>query len=328
MFPPCATIKNSRADLYPYMPKAVKAILIFAFFSSLAYGFRVPLANILSGLEAEYFPCRKTIAYSLGVFDERFGISKSDFFSDILAAERVWEDPAGRQLFIYSPDGDLKMNLVYDYRQEATVKLQGLGIVVNNTKASYDAVKAKYDELYASYIRDNSVFETRFAVLEERKKTYDAEVRYWNKRGDVPQDIYERLNNEKISIEEELGSINQLQANLNAQIEKINATVVVLNRLANSLNLNVARFNEVGGKNSGEFEEGSYRRGIDGQEINVYQFENKARLIRVLAHEFGHALGLNHVDDQKAIMYRLNQGTDAKTATADVLELKRACRIK
>lgn len=90
--------------------------------------------------------------------------------------------------------------------------------------------------------------------------------------------------------------------------------------------------NSIGQSRGEEFTEGEYKSeyksGVYEQEIDIYEFSTKAKLRRVLAHELGHALGLDHVEDPKAIMYRLNQGTNDTLTKDDLAELKTYCNIK
>jgi predicted Zn-dependent protease len=233
-------------------------------------------------------PCSQPIPYTLGTFDTQFGISKEYFVAALAEAEAIWEQPLGLNLFVYKPTDtalhDLKINLIYDYRQQATSKLASLGIVVKNDQASYDALKIQYTTLQAQYLA--------------AKKDY------------------------------ELSKQEATRLKINEMVTEINALVVVLNQLAATLNISVNQYNTVNGARGESFEEGVYISDGLNKEIDVYEFSNRAKLVRVLAHELGHALGLDHVTDPKAIMYSLNQGNNEVLTQADLNELKIKCQIK
>lgn len=314
------------------MKKAIKSILrvllTVAVIGGLVFAFREPLQNRWSQLQIQYLPCSQPIAYSLGIFDKKFGISEKDFLSAISVAEQVWEKPIAKDLFVYADSGALKINLIYDIRQEATVKLQKLGLTVKDDKASYNAVKVKYESLKTAYAKDKTALTAKIAEFEVMKNKYEAEVKTWNGRGGANQEAYARLEDDRLALNTAVDEINQMQDALNMKIDNLNALAVVLNRLATALNITADKYNQIGDQLGGEFEEGTYQSGPDGQQIDIYQFDNRAKLIRVLAHELGHALGLDHVEDPKAIMYRLNNGINEKLTDADLAILKTHCQIK
>lgn len=294
------------------MRKFIQLIIIVGIFA-VAFHFRFEvqqklqpyISNIQAklGIGSPIRPCIEPIPYTLGTFDTKFGISKEYFLSALADAEAIWEKPYGKELFAYAPSGpsgELKVNLIYDYRQQATDKLEDLDITVENNRASYDTLRSKLDTLKVEYENEKRDYEARVAAFNRGNRTNEGEFR----------------------------SLERERKDLNNKVDEINALVVAVNHLIGTLNLSVAKYNTTNVARGESFEEGVYVQDGDNVEIDIYEFSSRAKLVRVLAHELGHALGLDHVADPKAIMYELNQGNTEALTVADFEALQTQCGKK
>lgn len=271
--------------------------------------------------------CEEPVSYSIGEFDDRFSITREGFVSYLKQAEDVWEKPVDRDLLIYDPNSKLKINLIYDYRQSATDKLKSIGLVINDDKETYDTLKTRYDSLSTTYKNKKVAVQVSAKDIEQTKQDLEVEIEYWNARGGAPEEEYKKLEAKRAELNGKINALNIETDRLNDMADTINSLATVINQLIDGLNLNVSKYNDTGATTGEEFNEGEYVRDASGERIDIYQFDSNNKLLRVLAHEFGHALSLDHVDDPKAIMYKLNQSTNQNPTAADIAELKSACNL-
>ncbi len=310
------------------MRRAIDILVLLAVLGGLGYvasTHRDPIIQVAKQLEARVLPCRSPITYSLGTIDARFGVSKTALIKYLKEAENIWEKPSGKNLFEYQEGGGVVVNFVYDYRQQASDTMKASGIRIDKSQSSFDALKAQYDNRAARITSAKVRFDAEVAAYESRQKAYNAEVAKWNGLGGAPPDVYDRLQAEKAALATDGERVTSMERALNADIETLNAIGTSLNKLIAELNLNVEKYNQAGASTGGEFEEGAYVSTAGSERIDIYEYSNRTELVRVLAHELGHALGLGHIEDEEAIMYKVNKGKKLSLAESDVAALNARC---
>ncbi|MEK7549914.1 MAG: matrixin family metalloprotease [Patescibacteria group bacterium] len=271
----------------------------------------------------EKSPCIRPIEYSIGTFDERFGIDQETFQDAIKDASKPWEKETGRELFRFVPDAEFRINLVYDERQEQTDASKRLEAELDQTKAVQQKIGQDYASIETEYKKKKNGYELLLATFTKRLDRYNTDVEKWNEKGGAPKDEYERLQKESKALDSLGKEVESARQAVNVLVEKMNTfsgkETAVIEKYNTHLNNYVSRYGE-----SREFDQGVYT----GAEINVYQFRDLSELRLVLAHELGHSLGLNHIENTASIMYYLMGGQDIDTITLsseDKQQLQQVC---
>jgi hypothetical protein len=235
-------------------------------------------------------PCTHPIPYAVGALDTRFDISKATLVSDAKAAAGIWNTAAGRTVLVYDPTAAMKINLVYDARQANAT----FGGEIAQQQANADNARATLDASQAQYVA--------------LQTAYNQAVDAVNARGGATK-------SEAAALASQRNDLNALASAINIQVDAFNASV-------NALNAVVEKYNQTAGYT---FEEGEYVRDAAGQRINIFEFIGNLQLKRVLAHEFGHAIGLDHDSDLKSIMYAKNESGNLVATKADLAALRALC---
>lgn len=265
-------------------------------------------------------PCEAPITYTLGRFDPGFDISKKEFIASMTSATSLWSKGAGKSLFTYSEHGALTINLIFDTRQAATVDNKLIGVEIQNTKDAADALEVKYEALKVTFNTLKDEYATSLESFNTRQKEYGDTVLMWNGKGGAPQYEYDKLNKTRTDLETESKVLTEKREVIVSMLKEINDLITKHNDLIIFANSNVARSNSQPHK---KFTEGQYNPNTNT--INIYQFTDDIRLYRVLAHEFGHALGVNHNKNPLSIMYYTNTATTTGLSKEDLRDLHLIC---
>jgi hypothetical protein len=244
--------------------------------------------------------CDEPVEYRIGSVDERFNLTEEKLIAHLANAESIWEEPSSRNLFTYSEGADLTVNMVYDRRQSLHNEINALDEQLEQGRGDIEAKRQQYESMAADF--------------ERRLSEFNSEVESWNRQGGAPPDEYNRL----------IATQNELQAD-----------AAKLNEIAGELNLSASRYNiQVGtlNKRIREFNEDLRRRPEEGlfdgetNTIEIYFVPSENELIHTLAHEFGHALGIGHTENDSVSIMSPYSSESTKATTDDLGALGFACR--
>lgn len=270
---------------------------------------------------ADLYPnqsCEEPISYRLGNIDNRFGISEKDIVSLLKEAEDLWETAGAKDLFVYNQNDTnaVPINFIFDQRQADIIAANQSEEFLNTEWNSFETLASQYESVSKEYKTKTNIYDSDVAEYEALLSEFNDTVDEWNENGGSKKE-YQDLKDQEFFIktvfkglEIERERLNETADRLNNLAEQVNAIQSQLNR---KIGLHNERFAEEEIINSGDF---------DYYKINIYQYYSIADLRLTLAHEMGHAIGIDHVEDKNAIMYYLLESQDVVGLEPQVADIE------
>lgn len=281
------------------MKKIIWIIIIVALLG-VGYQNRTVLAE---GLQNVTFQsrCDSPIKYKIGTIDKRFTITPQEFRDNIETASALWGTAAGKELFVYDPEGPLTISLQYDERQSLNTQINELDI--------------KLDEQNKQLEPEIKAYEQRVGAFKQKAAQLNNEIDEWNTKGGAPMEVYEQLTRRQKELQQESRQLQAQAAELGQSTDAYNSEVQELSQTVDTYN-EALRFKP---------EEGIYIQDQDGRRIIIYFYNTQTELVHTLAHELGHALGMDHLQNQEAIMFSRTNNAVVLT-NDDLASLQEVCR--
>ena len=241
----------------------------------------------------------RPIRYRVDTVDPKFNISRDEFLADIEQSVQIWALAIKKDLFVYDPNGDLSINVIYEKRQSLTNKIGQLEDKVQSEKQSLNPQINEYKR--------------RSLEFKQRLDDFNKNVQYWNSQGGAPIEEYSKIIETQQSLKAEADSLNETARNLNVSTDVFNNQVNQLNQTIGSLSDALEQ----------RPEEGIYK-GPENR-IEIYFNISKQELVHTIAHELGHALSMGHVGNSASIMYPKTSQEIIPTKE-DISALAEACK--
>lgn len=272
-------------------------------------------------------PCTELLTYRIADIDSQYDLSEQKLKAVMQEVETLWESALDRDLLNYNSQGSVDIHIIYSNEQQHSEKEQKLSQRIEQLNQQISTLENEYQRLSKSYESKQEDLENISLRYKKAVGEYNNTVKKWNKRGGIPKD-------KKPIIEEKQQRLDQLRADVqrvkentelvrrqvNARSERLNSLVDHQNTIINMYN---RRFAE-----ARKFDQGRYVKKGNRERINIYQFSNLAELKTVLAHEAGHAMGLEHVEDPASVMHALMSEQnifDLSLTDADISALSNRC---
>ncbi|MFA5776131.1 MAG: matrixin family metalloprotease [Patescibacteria group bacterium] len=266
------------------MKKFLKLLLFAVFIFSVVW-YLVPILEPY----LYYSYCDKPVAYKIGQVDPAFNVAHKKLAQELQAASSLWNLAYSKPLIVFDPQSSLSVNLIYDERQRNLTKLYQAKEKVKKELTVVEAGLRKY--------------ETDAASLNTKVNQLNKEISDWNNerrdnKGSASEKEYKRLT-------QEIEKVNSEIAQLAKQRQEANKKVSYYNDLINQYNLQVAQYADIL-KNLPE--EGLYD--PLGDKIDIYFYDSAEQFLHTAAHEFGHAIGFGHAQDENSIMYPISNASN------------------
>jgi chromosome segregation ATPase len=249
-----------------------------------------------------YKPCTTPLPYAIGFIDPRQNITREQLTKILTSAETAWEKPLGKNLFQTETSNDwfskltgrfVTVNVRYDERQ---LKKN----ILTNGERNLDTQAKKLAQ-------EKSTLELLQSQYASQKSIYEEHVSLWNKGKRTSQTTHNQLEVERSALE-------QLRQTVNDRVSSYNQNIAQYNSEVNTFNAN-SHFEDEAGTTRGR------------QVIDLYLLEGDATDAFLIAHELGHAIGIDgHASDENSLMYYRLPKNIRGINEADISLLTKACK--
>jgi hypothetical protein len=262
------------------------------------------------------FLCQVPIGWRIGELDPAFDLTREEAEAAGRRAAALWNDAVGQTLFVYDDAKGFPINFSYDERQQEILR----AALLERNIASYD--QEIENRLAVLQFQDEALRQQLQQFAQEKEElAADITALQHQLIGDVPPQ-------RRLDLEQQWRQLAQRQKDLQAEAERLKGDQRRLQREQHDINAIIRERNDLlpAAHRAPVIREVGLMEIHEGQRtMTIFAFQSQKDLVLTMAHEFGHALGLDHTEAADSLMYIAISPSQQGITEADIAAFRRQC---
>lgn len=271
---------------------------------------RAPLAS-------KQASCDQPISWRLDSIDPAFGLSAEQALPLITDAAAQWNQALGAEVLRYDAQQGFPIRFIFDARQQQQLEQ----LMLQRNLHRYDDRIADQQQ---DFERQLAEFQQNKSAFEQKDQQLAADIKLFNEKaqqadpgaaamlGREQAELLSRQKEHALEAEQ----LDALSEKLQDRQQQLNNTIADRNALIPEQQA------------SGLAEVGLLEQRGASRTMTIFAYKDPHHLTLTLLHEFGHALGLDHLPDSASIMHSQLSSAQHQLTPADITAWQQLCRPK